>query len=144
MEPFTHKSFIGDFLDVLSLGTPLAPHEDGVCVAHFGATVNQEAVLSRYFGDLTLDQTPDFVFSLNSLLSESIRLVVLDFSSLRIICPNAVAALVNFAAEVQGRGKRLILYRPGTALDHELETLGLAYLFSALHTEEELLLALPD
>ena len=144
MEPFTHSSFIGDFLDVLSMKSPLTPHDDGVCVSHFGATTNQEAVLSRYFGDLTLDQTPDFAASLDSLLSAAVRLVVLDFSALSSICPNGVAALVNFTAGVQGRGKKLILFRPGPALTQALDTLGLMYLFSVLHTEEELLLALPD
>ena len=144
MEPFTHSSFIGDFLDVLSMNSPLTPDNDDVCVSHFGATTNQEAVLSRYFGDLTLNQTPDFAASLDSLLSAAVRLVVLDFSTISSICPNAVAALVNFTAGVQGRGKKLILFRPGPALRQALDSLGLMYLFSVLDSEEELLIALPD
>ncbi len=144
MEPFVHTSFIGDFVDVLNMKTPLRSDVANACVAQFGATARQEAVLSRYFGDLGLDHVAEFAASLDSLLTGSVQLVVLDFSSLNSFCRNAVAALVNFAASVHGRDKRLVLFRPGPELRRALDALALSHMFTVLDNEEELLLALPD
>ena len=144
MYPFIHKEFIGDFFDILEQKSPLASHISGVCTSLFGATTNQEAVVSRFFGDLALPHSSEFAASLDSLLSGPVRLVVLDFSGVTSFCRNAAGALVNFAASVQCRKKQLVLYSPGKAVLETLEQLNIRYLFAIMTTENELLLAIPD
>ena len=64
MEKLVHKTHIADFVDVLHMPSPLQQKggAEGTCVTHFGATRRQEAVISRYFGDLTLDTVAEFAF----------------------------------------------------------------------------------
>lgn len=143
MQAFECKGFIGDFFDVLHMKSPLPGHIADACVAHFGATVRQEAVLSRYFGDLTLAHSADFAASLASLIAGPVKLVVLDLSALRTFCRNAAGHLVNFAANTQGRID-LRLYRPADVVMVPLRELELDHLFTIIKTEEELILALPD
>lgn len=123
--------------------SPLPEHIEGACVALFGATTRQAAVLSRYFGDLTLAHAADFTQSLTSLIAGPVQLIVLDLSALRVFCRNAVGHLVNFAANTQGRIK-FILYRPAETVLTPLKELQLDHLFTVVDTEEELILALPD
>ncbi len=144
MEPFVHKNFIGDFVDVLNMETPLREHIADACVARFGATAKQEAVLSRYFGDLGLAHVAEFSASLDSLLTGPVQMIVLDFSALHSFCRNAAAALVNFAATIHGMGKRLILFRPAQPVRKTLHALTLSHIFTIYDDEDELLLALPD
>ena len=143
MQTLDHKEYIGDFLNVLHMKPPLPAHIEGACVAQFGATARQEAVLSRYFGDLSLAHAADFSQSLSTLITVSVKLVVLDFSALRSFCNNAVAHLVNFAANTQGR-VHFILYHPSKAVITPLQESRLDHLFTIIDTEEDLILALPD
>ena len=144
MHPFSYKEVIGDFFDVLEQKSPLPTHISGVCVSLFGATAKQDAVVVRFFGDLTLQQSAEFAASLDALLSGPVRLVVLDFSGITSFCPNAAGVLVNFAAGVQCRKKQLILYTPGKIVTTTLEQLNIAHLFPIITAEDELLLAIPD
>ncbi len=146
MEKLVHKTHIADFVDVLHMPSPLQQKggAEGTCVTHFGATRRQEAVISRYFGDLTLDTVAEFAFSLESLRSGPVKLIVLDFSELHTCCRNAITHLVNFAASFQDSRARLILYRPSRALAGQLDDLGLSPLFTILTNEDDLILALPD
>ncbi len=144
MEPFVHNSYIGDFVDVLNMDTPIREHIADACVARFGATAKQEAVLSRYFGDLGLEHVAEFSASLESLLTGSVQLIVLDFSALRSFCRNGAAALIHFAAGVHGMRKRLVLYRPSQEMRMTLRTLMVEHIFTIYVDEDELLLALPD
>lgn len=123
--------------------SPLPEHIAGACVALFGATSRQEAVLSRYFGDLTLPHAADFKSSLASLISTPVRLVVLDLSAIKTFCANAAGHLVNFAANTQGR-IHLVLFRPSPPVSSLLAQLHLDHIFTIIETEEELVLALPD
>ena len=143
MEPFVYKNVIGDFLDVLSMNSPLKAGSESACASLFGSTGNQEAVLSRYFGDLSLVHAQDFAASLDALLTSLVELIVLDFSGVISFCPNTAAALVNFATGVQGRGKALALFKPSPATMDMLESLHLTHLFTILHDADDLLIALP-
>ena len=143
MKPFVHKSFIGDFFDVLQAGGGKA--EPGKNAAFtFGGTKRQEAVISIVSGNFDIPEIPEFVSSLDKLPTGLVKLIVLDMSRVRWFSANAVGVLVNFAASVEGRGKRLILYRPSTTVIQSLHSLALTHLFEIQHTEEELLLDLPD
>jgi anti-anti-sigma factor len=143
MQTFLYTTYVGDFFDVLHMKSPLPEHIADACVAQFGSTARQEAVLSRYFGDLALAHAAAFAASLSSLISTPVKMVVLDLSELTSFCPNAAGHLVNFAANTRGRVS-LVLFRPSGAVTRLLQQLGLEYIFRVIDTEDDLILALPD
>lgn len=142
MKPFAHKSFVGDFFDVLSAGGANA--KPGETTRSFGGTKRREAVVSILAGDFTPETLPGFAASLESLLTSTVQLIVLDLSRAHVFSANAASVLVNFLAGVEGRGKRLVLYRPNRMVRDILVACSLTTLFEIRQTEEELLLALPD
>lgn len=141
MRPFTHNTLIGTFFDVLS-----APggSDTGEISARKGATARQDAILSVISGKVGLEQLPEFAASLRELLTGSVRVIVLDLSCVTVFSPNAVSVLVNFMSFVEGGGKRLVLFRPARTVQTALETLRLTHLFEIQHSENELLLDIPD
>ena len=142
MKPFEYTNFIGDFFDVLHKED--CQDEKGEISFLVGGTKRREAIISILSGNFDIAHVPALALSVNELVTSTVRLVVLDLSRVRVFCPNAVAVLVNLMDDVEGRGKRFILYRPSQIVRHAIETLGLSHLFDMLLTEEELLLALPD
>lgn len=141
MKPFTHKTVIGTFFDVLAAQPAGLSRE--VTVSQ-GATTRQDAVLCVLSGDLTLERLPAFAAALRKLLTSTVHVIALDLSRIHIFCPNAVSVLVNFVSFVEGGGKRLILFRPSTRVRETLDSLNIAHLFEILHTEDDLLLVIPD
>lgn len=141
MKPFVHKSFIGSFFDVLQSEDQVG--QRGVSY-RLGGTKKREAVISIFAGDFDLDALPEFAETLENMITQVVQLVVVDLSRVKLFCPNAVAVLVNFLADVEGRGKRLVLYRPSETVREQLTSLGLMPLFEIQSTEDELLLSLPD
>ena len=142
MKPFAQTSLIGDFFDALHANRPENDPDDVVAVT--GGTRQQNAVVSVIFGDLNLEHLPHFAASLRELLTSTVRLIVLDFSHVQVFCPNAASVLVNFMSFVEGGGKRLILFQPNECVHSALSSLNLLHLFEILHSEEDLLLELPD
>lgn len=142
MKPFVYKSFIGNFFDVLQSND----EQTGQRGASYrlGGTRKQEAVISIFAGDFDLDALPEFGATLDTLLTQTVQLAVVDLSRVKLFSANAAAVLVNFLAGVEGRGKRLVLYRPSESVRDMLTSLGLPHLFETQETEEELLLDLPD
>lgn len=141
MKPFTHKTFVGDFFDVLRAAAPAA--RPGITVSH-GGTRDGEAVISAISGFFDIPQLPDLTASLDALLTARVKLIVLDLARVRFFSHNAAGVLVNFASSVEGRGKRLVLYRPSLTVQQTLGALALLHLFEIQQTEEELLLDLPE
>ncbi|CAK7064786.1 MAG: hypothetical protein DELT_01598 [Desulfovibrio sp.] len=142
MKPFVHKSFIGNFFDVLQSNEE-QPGQRGASY-RLGGTKKREAVISIFAGDFDLDALPEFAGTLENLLTQVVQLVVVDLSRVRLFSANAATVLVNFLAGVEGRGKRLILYRPSPTVTETLISLNLTHLFEIQLTEDELLLDLPD
>ncbi|MDL2210205.1 STAS domain-containing protein [Desulfovibrio sp. OttesenSCG-928-O18] len=142
MKPFVHKSVVGNFFDILQSEEQRA--KPGATSLLLGGTKRQEALISIFSGDFTVETLPEFAASLEGLLTTPVQLVVLDLSLVRVFSANAVGVLVNFLAGVEGRGKRLILYRPSEAVRETLASCDLTLLFEVQQTEDELLLALPD
>lgn len=141
MNPFAHKTFIGDFFDVLN-STDEEHQTDALFPS--GCTKRREAVISILSGDFGIKNLPDLTVSLDALLTSLVRLIVLDLSQVTELCPNAVGTLINYQASVEGRGKRLILFRPSSAAAKTLAELNIAHMFEIRQTEQDLLLALPD
>ncbi|MDR3074403.1 MAG: STAS domain-containing protein [Deltaproteobacteria bacterium] len=142
MKPFVHKTLIGNFFDVpragvSSAGSASAPPPTGETRQH-------DAVIAVFSGDFSLTTLPGFASSLENLLTGLRRVIVLDLSGVRRFSANAAGVLVNFLAGVEGRNKRLILYRPSPTVSDMLASLNLTHLFETQQTEDELLLDLPD
>lgn len=142
MKPFTHKTVIGEFLDVLT-----EKHTIGLSwklEATLKATARQDAILCIFAGDLDLEQLPEFAASLRKLLTHAVQLIVLDLSRVRIFSANAASVLVNFVSFVEGGGKRLVLFRPSPGVRSALDALRLMHLFEVQRTGDDLLLNIPD
>lgn len=142
MKPFVHKTFIGNFFDVLHGAEKNSVAEGSPFL--LGGTKRRGAVIAILSGDLTLDRLPELASSLHALQTSLVKLIVLDMSRVTDLSPNAAGGLVNYLAGVEGRGKRLILFRPSPAVLDCLAGLDLTHLFQIQRTEEELLLDLPD
>jgi len=142
MKSFAHKKLLNNFFEVLR--SPVHPEGIQKMTARSGGTTRQDAMVSVIAGELTLESLPEFATSLNRVLSGTVKLIVLDLSGVTVLCPNAVSVLVNFVSFVEGGGKRLILFRPSQTVQTVLASLHLTHLFETQHSEEELLLALPD
>lgn len=145
MKPFIQNAFVGDFFTALRPD----PERSGAAASggagfSFGAIRNKEAVVSVMSGEFGIPQLPDLAASLDALLTAAVKLIVLDLSQVTDFSPNTAGMLVNFAGSVEGRGKRLILFRPGQAVMDALSARNLTHLFDIRHSEDELLLALPD
>lgn len=142
MKPFTHKTVVGEFLDVLiEKHTARSSWE---LEATHKATARQDAILCVFAGDLDLEQLPKFAASLRKLLTNAVQLIVLDLSHVRIFSANAASVLVNFVSFVEGGGKRLILFRPSPGVRNALDALNLMHLFEVHWTGDDLLLDIPD
>lgn len=142
MDPFVHKSVVGNFFDILQSEEQRA--KPGATALLLGGTKRQEAFISIFSGDFTVETIPEFAAALDVLITTPVQLVVLDLSGVRIFSANAAGVLVNFLAGVEGRGKRLVLYRPSRAVQDTLAACNLTLLFEVQQTEDELLLDLPD
>lgn len=142
MKPFVHKSFIGNFFDVLQSNEEHAGQRGASY--RLGGTKKREAVISIFAGDFDLDALPEFASTLENLLTQVVQLVVVDLSRVKLFSANALAVLVNFLADSEGRGKRLIIYRPSASVLEMLTSRDLLHLFEIQQTEDELLLDLPD
>ena len=142
MKPFTHRTFIGNFFDVL------APERQGRPIEAppfpTGGTRKREAAISLLSGNLDMACLPELAVALDNLLVSLVKLVVLDLSQVTLLSPNAAGILVNYQAAVQGRNKRLVLFRPSSVVMDVLSDRNLLHLFDIQLTEEELLLDLPD
>ncbi len=141
MHPFTHTTIIGTFFDALA--DPGGDQTREIS-ARKGATTRQDAIISALSGEVPLEQIPEFAANLRELLTSFVRLIVLDLSRITLFSPNAASVLVNFVSFVEGGGKRLVLFHPSKTVQTVLYTLNLAHLFEIQHSEEELLLDLPD
>lgn len=141
MKPFIYKNVIGSFFDALTPQPSDIPH--GIAVAE-GATTRNDTVLCVLAGELNLERLPELATSLRQLLTSAVRTIVLDLSRVSFFCPNAASVLVNFVSFVEGGGKRLVLFRPSSAVRDVFETHNLTHLFEIHQTEEDLLLLIPD
>lgn len=145
MKPFIHKAYVGDFFAALQPDPPRSgTAAPGAAAFSLGAIRNREAVISVISGGFDIPQIPALVASLDSLQTAIVKLIVLDLSRVTHFGPNATGVLVNFAGSAEGRGKRLVLFRPSPAVMESLTARGLAHLFEIQHSENELLLDLPD
>ena len=141
MKPFTHKNVIGSFFDALTPQPSDVPH--GIAVAQ-GSTSRHDTVLCLLAGELNLERLPELATSLRKLLTSAVHTIVLDLSDVSLFSPNAASVLVNFVSFVEGGGKRLVLFRPSSAVRDVLDSHNLAHLFEMYQTEEDLLLLIPD
>lgn len=142
MKPFVHKSFIGNFFDVLQSNEEQVGQRGASY--RLGGTKKREAAISIFAGDFDLDSLPEFAATLENLVTQVVQLVVVDLSRVTFFNANAATVLVNFLADVEGRNKRLVIYRPSESVLEMLTSLNLLHLFEIQQTEDELLLDLPD
>lgn len=141
---FAHNTIVGSFFDVLHQD-PVDPAMQNPSVfCRVGATESRSAILATLSTSYSLAEKENLARDLSGLISTPVQLFVLDFSHVEKFDINAVSVLVNFLAEVAGREKELILYRPPGFLVDTLKTVNLASLFTMAEDEEDLLLALPD
>jgi len=131
-----------DFIDVLS--TDLASVGEGhifTCRPLKGATAEQDTVLGRFRGNITLSGTREFQLALDELVTDKLVKVILDFANVT-LSRTAIGALVAFAGTIHGRNKRLYLYRVSDQIRTSLQDLHLTEFFTFLENEEDILAAL--
>ncbi len=95
-----------------------------------------------FTGQIGLSGVPEFTAALRDLASSEHRSkIILDFSRLS-LTRSATGALVDFAAAMHGRNKRLYLYKTSSQIRGVLKELKLSSFFSFLETEDDIIAAL--
>ena len=131
-----------DFVDVLS--ADISTVSEGyifTCRPLKGATAEQDTVLGRFQGNISLSGTKEFQQALDELVTDKLVKVILDFDKVT-LSRTAIGALVAFAGTVHGRNKRLYLYRVSDQIRTSLQQLGLLGFFTLLESEEDILTTL--
>ncbi|MDL2316597.1 STAS domain-containing protein [Desulfovibrio sp. OttesenSCG-928-A18] len=97
--------------------------------------------LGRFRGQIGLARTEEFKSALDDLVMENSSKIILDFAELG-LTRSGVGVLVGFAASVQGRNKRLYIYRCSAQIREQLRELGLGGFFSFLESEDDVIATL--
>lgn len=142
MKKLADSLLLKDFVDILTtdinrIGTDMMYS----CRPLKGATAEQDTVLGRFRGKIGLAGCQEFQVALNELVTDRRVKIILDFADVS-LSRTAIGVLVNFAASMYGRNKRLYLYRASEQVMSSLSCLGLKDFFSFLETEEDILITL--
>lgn len=145
MKKITSSHLLKDFISVVEGGIPPHGHEYVVspfaCRPFKGTSAERDTVVSFFKGEIGIAELEEFKGALNELVTDRLHKLIIDLSHIS-LSRTALGALVNFAASIYGRNKKLYLYNPSPQLRTSLAELGLASLFNVLETEEDILIAL--
>lgn len=145
MKNITGSRLLKDFISVVEGGISangkdfIAP--SFACRPFTGITAERDTVLSSFKGEIGVEGIDEFKNALNDLVTDRLHKLIIDLSAIS-LSRTALGTLVNFAASIYGRNKKLYLYAPSPQVRSSLAELELTSLFSVLETQEEILIAI--
>jgi len=104
-------------------------------------SAEKHTAFAIFSGQIGLSAVPEFTAAMHDLSAENLVEAVLDFSRLS-LTNSAVGALIEFAAAMHGRGRRLYLYQTSAQIRGALTTLQLTPYFRFLETEDDVIATL--
>ena len=140
MKNFDNSPFLGEFFRALHADIEHADFGSPYACRPVAASTGGTA-LGRYKGRISLSDLAEFQSSLDAMVTENMRKVILDLDRV-ILSRSAIGGLVEFAATMHGRNKRLYLYRPSEQIRSSLAELGLTNFFSYIENEDGILTTL--
>jgi anti-anti-sigma regulatory factor len=101
-------------------------------------------ISAHYSGLLSQARLDHFKPLLFGILTGNVQQIIIDLEETRGVSQSTLGVLVDFAAAVLGRGKKMYLFSPPADLSGILDGRGLGIFFEILHTEEDVINILPD
>jgi anti-anti-sigma regulatory factor len=141
MGSFFNSEILNDLFQQISPAS--APPETERPPLVFSA-FNGQVVLVQYSGILSLARLHSFKPMLFSTLTGGSRQIIVDLRQVTEVSRSTLGAMVDFAAAILGRNKKMHLFSPPAALLDDLTQLQLRSFFDILNTEEELIDILPN
>jgi anti-anti-sigma regulatory factor len=105
---------------------------------------NGQVIMVQYYGVLSLARLHSFKPILFSTLTGGSRQIIVDLKQVTAVSRSTLGTLVDFAAAVLGRNKKMHLFSPPGILLDSLAELQLRSFFDILSDEEELINILPN
>lgn len=145
MKNVTASRLLKDFISVVEGGMS-ANGKDFVvpsfaCRPFTGITAERDTVVSSFKGEIGVEGLEDFKNALNDLVTDRLHKLIIDLRAIS-LSRTAVGTLVNFAASIYGRNKKLYLYSPSPQVRASLAELNLTTMFNVLETQEDILIAI--
>lgn len=117
--------------------------EFGSCLPTVFSAFNGKVVFACYSQYIGLPCIDRFSHSLEKLLTKEVEIIILSLKDVKKLSRTAVGCLVDFAAGVLGRGKKLYLYKPSPVLEERFRALQLMTFFKTLHSDDAITDILP-
>lgn len=146
MDYIAESHLLKEFITVLedsvssSGDRPAAPSPFS-CRPFRAVTAERDTVISRFQGEISIENLEEFKRALDELVTDRLHKFILDLSTVT-LTPTAMGVLVNFAAGIYGRNKKLYIYNPSQQVRDSLGELHLARMFNVLETHEDILIAI--
>lgn len=124
--------------------TPATGSTPADCQTDVYKAFGGQVLIVRYSGAIGLSCMDTFKPSLFATLTGDAKQIVVGLGRVSEISRSTLGALIDFAATVLGRGKKMYLLSPPESLEKTLKELQLTIFFEILHGEEDLIRILPD
>ena len=137
---FTSK-ILTELFKPVTMETPEGSVEDPPLVE---SAFSGRVIAVHYSGLLSQARLNYFKPSLFGILTGNTQQIVIDLEEVHGVSQSTLGVLVDFAAAVLGRGKKMYLFSPPTDLLNILDNLQLGCFFEILPAEEDVINILPD
>ncbi|MCL1890044.1 MAG: STAS domain-containing protein [Desulfovibrionaceae bacterium] len=103
-----------------------------------------KVVAVHYAGVLSQTAMSHFKPMLFEIVTGKAQQIIIDMEDVHGVSQSTLGVLVDFAAGVLGRGKKIYLYTPPADLLKIMDAMELREFFDILHTEEDIINILPE